>query len=503
MAADSSTSGREEIPDRDDRVYRALMGCLTSHIVMLDATGTILAVNDAWVRFAQENGARFDASIGPGANYLDVCRRAAAKCEYAARALPAIERVISGSQRQFTLEYPCHSPEVERWFDMCATHWTGDGGAVITHTDITERVLARRKLQDSEQHYRAMIENEVDIVTILDANGDITFESPAVKRILGYNPDQLMAKNVFQYIHPADIAAVKHAFAEVLVSQEPSKPLEFRFRHARAGYRVVESIARNLLANPAVQGIIVNSRDITERREAEAALRKQEAALKRSNQKFRALSGRLLDTEDRERRRLSRELHDDLNQTLAVLAVDIGTLRSGLADSSSEHIRNELGALQTRVVKLSENVRNLAYQLHPSILDDLGLAIALRSYCEEFSRREGIQVDFIHRNLDRPVSPEVASCVYRVAQEALRNVAKHSGAKQASVSVIGKGRYVYLTVRDDGMGFLSGSATARRGLGLTSMAERSHLLNGTFRVTSAPQKGTAIEVRVPREAHSQ
>ena len=180
----------------------------------------------------------------------------------------------------------------------------------------------------------------------------ISVRESSIKRILGYAPDQLMAKNVFQYIHPADISAVKQAFAEVLVSQEPSRPLEFRFRHARAGYRVVESIARNLLANPGVQGVIVNSRDITERREAEAAFRKQETALKRSHQKFRALSGRLLDTEDRERRRrLSRELHDDLNQTLAVLAVDIGTLRTGLAGSVRGIYDGELRALQTRVVK--------------------------------------------------------------------------------------------------------------------------------------------------------
>ena len=104
-------------------------------------------------------------------------------------------------------------------------------------------------------------------------------------------------------------------------------------------------------------------------------------------------------------------------------------------------------------MKLSENVRNLAYQLHPSILDDLGLAVALGSYCEEFSRREGIRVEFMHRNLDALSSPEVASCVYRVAQEGLRNVAKHSGAKQASVSVVGTGRYVNLMIRDSGVGF--------------------------------------------------
>ena len=90
----------------DPSICRALMSCLNSHIVMLDATGTILAVNDAWVRFAQENGARFMPRIGPGANYLDVCRRAAAKCEYAAHALPAIERVISGSQRRVHARVP-------------------------------------------------------------------------------------------------------------------------------------------------------------------------------------------------------------------------------------------------------------------------------------------------------------------------------------------------------------------------------------------------------------
>jgi PAS domain S-box-containing protein len=493
---------REQRWQNDEKIYRALRGCLTSHIAVLDRTGTIIMVNDAWMRFARENQAPSDAAVGVGANYLDVCRRAASNCEYAARALAGLEATISGLHAEFTLEYPCHSPGVQRWFNLCATPWPVDGGAVVSHSDITQRVLAEKKLQDSEQHYRAMIENEVDIVTILDHLGNITYESPALKRILGYSPDELVGKNLFHFIHPADLATVQQAFAEVLVSLEPSRPLEFRFRHAHSGYRVVESIARNLLANPRVQGIIVNSRDITERREAEAALRKQEAALKLSHARLRALSGRLLDAEDRERRRLSRELHDDLNQALAVLAVDMGALRNALSCSPVDQIDSELRALQSRVVRLSESVRNLAYQLHPSILDDLGLAVALRSYCEEFSRREGIHVEFVHRNLDRPVAPEVATCVYRVAQEGLRNVAKYSEAKQAFVSVVGTGRYVNLTIRDTGVGFLPGSVTARRGLGLTSMTERTRLLNGTFRVISAPGKGTTLHLRVPREVHS-
>jgi PAS domain S-box-containing protein len=486
----------------DEKIYRALMSCLTSHVAALDRAGNIVAVNDAWTRFAFENGALAGVAFGVGTNYLDACRRAAETCSFAARTLEGLEAIIAGRDAEFTLEYPCHSPETQRWFQLCATPWPEDGGAVVTHSDVTQRVLAEQKLQESERHYRAMIENEVDIVTILDHAGNIKFESPAIRRILGYTPEELVGKNVFEFIHPTDLDEVKQEFAKVLASQEPSRPVEFRFRHRNSGYRAVESIARNLLANPGVQGIIVNSRDITDRREAEAALRKHEAALKLSNERLRALSGRLLEAEDRERRRLSRELHDDLNQTLAALAVDMSALRSALSNAPSDQIDAELQALQTRVVKLSENVRNLAYQLHPSILDDLGLAVALRSYCEEFSRREGISVEFVHRNLEHPVSPEAASCVYRVAQEGLRNVAKHSGAKHAFVSVLGTGKYLNLLIRDSGVGFVPGSATVRRGLGLTSMTERGRLLNGTFRVTSTPGQGTVLQLRVPREVHS-
>jgi PAS domain S-box-containing protein len=504
MAKDTSVGPPSKVEDwrSGGKIYRALLSCLTSHIAAVDRTGSIVMVNEAWMRFARENGARCDSAIGIGANYLDVCRRSSGECEDASRVLRGLEATISGSATEFTLEYAAHAPGVERWFQLCATPWPEDGGAIVTHTDVTQRVLAEARLKDSEQHYRAMIENEVDIVTILDETGTIKFESPAIRRILGYAPEELVGKNVFAFIHSADLAAVKQAFAEVLVNQEPSKAVEFRFRHRDSGYRVVESVARNLLSNPGVQGIMVNSRDISERREAEAALRKQETALKLSNERLSALSGRLLEAEDRERRRLSRELHDDLNQTLAALAVDIGALRSAVGHSTPDYMDGELHALQARVVGLSESVRNLAYQLHPSILDDLGLAVALGSYCEEFSRREGIHVEFVHRNIGHRVSPEVASCVYRIAQEGLRNVAKHSGSKKASVSVIGTGRYINLMVRDTGVGFLPGSITAKRGLGLTSMTERSRLLNGTFRITAAPGEGTVLQLRVPREVHS-
>ena len=171
---------RDQRWQEDEKIYRALKGCLSSHIAVLDRTGKIIMVNDAWNRFARENEAPSEAAVGVGANYLDVCRRAASDCEDAARALAGLEATISGLHAEFTFEYPCHSPGVQRWFNLCATPWPVDGGAVVSHSDITQRVLAEKKLQDSEQHYRAMIENEVDIVTILDKSVTSCIESPAL-----------------------------------------------------------------------------------------------------------------------------------------------------------------------------------------------------------------------------------------------------------------------------------------------------------------------------------
>ena len=484
------------------KLYDAVMSGLTAHIAVLDSMGTIVAVNDSWTRFARENGAPFQNNVGVGANYLAVCRKSALECDLASRCLDGLNAVLTRAEPQFSLEYPCHSPQVQRWFQLCANPWKSGGGALVAHNDITDRVKAEIRLQESERQYRAMIENEVDIVTILDENAKILFESPAINRILGYSPEELIGRSVFEFIHPADAAVVKKAFAGVLATHEPSEPVEFRFRHAQSGYRVVESIARNALSNPGVNGVIVNSRDITQRHKAELALRKRDAALKLSREKLRALSARLLEAEERERRRVSRELHDGLNQELAALAVDIGHLQPGGNDPDAAELRLQLGGLRDRVVSLSDSVRRLAHRFHPSVLDHLGLKVALRSYCAEFAQRESIGIEFTHRGLDGRLSPEVASCVYRVAQEALRNVAKHSKANSASVRVSATHRFVRLIVRDNGVGFYPERVGAGHSLGLTSMEERSRLLNGKLHVASVRGRGTTLKLRIPRETQS-
>jgi signal transduction histidine kinase len=224
-------------------------------------------------------------------------------------------------------------------------------------------------------------------------------------------------------------------------------------------------------------------------------LRESDGALAPPHERQRDLASRLLHAQEEERRRIAREMHDDWTQRLAVLGIDLAKLEKELANP--QKALPLLHAIQEELVELSEDVHALSRQLHPSILDDLGLVEALRSECASFSRREEIEV--IYRPVDVPSSPpkEVSLCIYRVAQEALRNVAKHAASKQAWVSLVGKGQEVWLRVEDRGVGFDPAGAHSQPTLGLSSMGERVRLVQGDFSVTSAPGQGTTVAVRVP------
>ena len=241
--------------------------------------------------------------------------------------------------------------------------------------------------------------------------------------------------------------------------------------------------------------VITVVRDITERTQAEEALQRSQEALHRSREELRALAARLIAAQEDERRRVSRELHDDLNQKLAVLALEVEELRK-LSHATPDRIQERVSWLQDRVTELSEDIHRIAYQLPPSLLDHLGLAVALESFADEFSQREGVRIRFAHRNVPESVPQDVASCLYRVAQEALRNVAKHSGATQAQVSLTGADGSLRLAVTDPGVGF-DPEVVKGRGLGIVSMEERVRLVNGVISIRSGPGLGTRIEIRVP------
>jgi PAS domain S-box-containing protein len=235
---------------------------------------------------------------------------------------------------------------------------------------------------------------------------------------------------------------------------------------------------------------------------AEVAERMQtEASLESSRQELQKLAFQLLRVQEDERRRISRDLHDDINQRLALLVMDIEAVERQLG-VQPDQVGQAVRAIQDRVVELSDVVRHLAYQLHPSILDDLGLPIALQRLVDDFSARSNIRGSFGHRNIPATVPQEIATCFYRVTQESLNNVARHAEASRVEVELTGSQSELMVTITDNGVGFDSEQPrNGSHGLGLLGMKERVALVNGALHVASSMGKGTRVQlvVLVPQE----
>jgi signal transduction histidine kinase len=231
------------------------------------------------------------------------------------------------------------------------------------------------------------------------------------------------------------------------------------------------------------------------RKRADEAVRDSEQTLRQTREGLRKLAAKLLHAQEEERRRIAREMHDDWTQRLALLGIDIARLEKTL--DRPEAARLLLHRMQEKLVGLSQDMHALSRQLHPSILDDLGLVEALRSECAGFSRREGIAVAYSADEAPPALPRDAALCVYRIAQEALRNLAKHAAVNKAWVSVNVLGTELVLRVEDEGVGFDPAGRHAHPGLGLSGMEERARLIQAKLSVLSAIGQGTTVELRVP------
>jgi signal transduction histidine kinase/integral membrane sensor domain MASE1 len=225
--------------------------------------------------------------------------------------------------------------------------------------------------------------------------------------------------------------------------------------------------------------------DITERKAAEEMLRD--------------MSGRLIAAHEEERSRIARELHDDLSQRMAILQIGVEQFEQGATGLSSE-ARQKLHNIAEIAAEVSSTIHDLSHRLHPSKLDALGLVPSLRGFCREFSESHQLSVYFAHDHIPNQIPKDVTLCLFRIVQEALRNVVKHSGAPEVNVELSGLGDRIELRVSDSGVGFDPESEKGSGGLGLLSMRERLRLIGGDLAVESEPSHGTRIRVRAPLPA---
>jgi len=235
---------------------------------------------------------------------------------------------------------------------------------------------------------------------------------------------------------------------------------------------------------------------MAERIGAEEIRQSREHLIRMRGAELKALTAKLLKVQEEERRRIARELHDDLSQRMAALAVEAERLAGVLPATLPSDVMDSLRTLHAQAGQIAEDVHGLAYELHPSILDDLGLNAALKAFAQDVSKRAGFPVAFASDQLPAIIPGAIANCLYRVAQECLRNVTKHARASQVTVKLVGSGNWIGLSVQDNGVGFDVDSSRSGK-LGLMSMRERLQAVGGVLHVLTAVGKGTTILAWVP------
>jgi PAS domain S-box-containing protein len=350
--------------------------------------------------------------------------------------------------------------------------------------DITARKLAETELALANDRLRLAMESGKSVAWDWDIKSGRDSWFGDLRTLFGIPADSYMGRveDFRRRVHPEDREKVWNAANEAMKGHKPYT-VEFRILWPDGTVRWVEATGKFYYSpdGEAVRMLGMDV-DITERKLAEEAL----AAMRRS----------LIEAQEQERTRIARDLHDDTNQRLALLAVAIDQLKRDLPNATVE-ILGLVDRLRKETSEISKDIQALSHELHSPRLEYLGLAAAMRGFCKEFSEHQRVEIDFKSHDLPSPVPPEISLCLFRVLQEALHNSAKHSGAQRFEVQLWGASGEIHFTVSDSGTGFDLEKALKSQGLGLTSMQERLQLVKGKFSIDSKPQRGTTIHARVP------
>jgi PAS domain S-box-containing protein len=451
----------EEASRNSEARYRSVVDTQSELICRFLPDSTLTFVNDAYCRFWNKTredllGTRFVELIPPGAREA---------------VLERIGRLSSGTDshdHQVTL--PDGSIGWHHWINHAITD---DRGRLIelqgVGRDITARKRAEEALSRAEARNSAMLRAIPDLMFVLSRDGTYVDYHAKDPKLLFVPPEVFIGKTIHDVMprHLVDMFmdALERAFQgeEAIVGYELAmgETRYFEARLVRAGDDRVLSMVR----------------DVTDGRRA--------AELNRD------LAGRLIASQEVERARIARELHDDLSQRFALLTIGIDRLASTV-DVEGEKFRE----LSRSAREIALDIHQLSHELHPSKLQTLGLVAAIQSLCRDVTRQGAVQVVFTHGVLPDAVDPNVSLCLYRIAQEALHNVARHSHAQEAQVRLSRDGDHLVLQIADPGVGF-DPHDSRQGGLGLISMRERVAFLSGQLAIHASPGEGTRIVVRVP------
>src|SRR2546430_1956639 len=349
--------------------------------------------------------------------------------------------------------------------------------------DVTERNRAEAELRESEERYRELFENSRDAIHVHDLGGRYVSVNRAAEALSGFTRDEILGTHYSNFIAPKDLKNARESFCIKLdVPIETTYEAEIICKNGAR--KPVEVSSRMIYKDGVAVGVQGTARDITERKQAKEALQ--------------TYSRRLLEAQEAERQNIARELHDEIGQILTAVSLNLHSIQKTCqTDACLSHIEESLQVVEDALSR----VRELSLELRPSLLDDLGLAAALRWYAGRYTARSGIATEIIGDAELGRVSHDIEIACFRIIQEALTNTARHSRATRASVIIERTNGHLHLTVADNGIGFesdkfLFGMASVLA-LGLRGMQERALAVKGQVQITSRPGQGTQVTLNVP------
>jgi len=371
-------------------------------------------------------------------------------------------------------------------------------GIVINYRDVTERVEAVEALRQREEHFRIMIENSLDDISILDGEGNILYQSPSIERVLGYKPEDHAGRSGLSFVHPDDLPDVAAALAELIQHPGSTFQGELRAKHSDGSWRTLEVMVRNFLDDPVVGGMLANFRDVTERKMAEAERVEHAAALARAEE-LQLSRQRMVAVQESVRRDIAQQVHGSVQNRLIILLHRLAELESA---APTEELAGQLGDLHQKLADLLNNeVRTISHRLYPSILRR-GLIAALQSLGDQFESAINIEMeladDLIKRERadTRMIQEQVRLAAYRIAEEALTNAVKHAKASWAIIGLeLSPEGWLTLTVRNNGQGFDMESTPG--GLGILMMQDYAEVVGGRCLIRSSRDEGTEVTAHLP------
>lgn len=353
-------------------------------------------------------------------------------------------------------------------------------------SEVTERMQAEHAFRLSEGRLAGILDLAEDAIIVIDQDRSIALFNQGAVKLFGYEPHEILGASIDRLLtEPLHVDPVQSTEG-VGSTTDPVR----RLAHPRdvlavksdgTAFPAEASVSKLTVAHKTTWTIIL--RDLTDRLRAE--------------QQLHSLTTQLMTAQEEERRRISRELHDDINQRLALVAIEMGSLEAN-PPASVEEVRSAFQSLSQRLASISDDVRRMAYQFHPSVLDDLGLFAALQYLTDDISEKTGIKIILVQEEFADPLPKEIASCLYRITQESLANVTKHAQASRVELELTCDGQEITLSIRDGGVGFdLERVRAHHGGLGLVNMRERVRSIHGRLEIQSQPGEGTHIMVNIP------